>query len=1142
MPDNEKSLFSKFSIRNPFARIVYASTPLASAFFIELSKHLSNPDEQKVLISALTTAGIIAAPVASVAGNVLAEAISEKFFKRFSRNDILENGDLQKAVGDAICATILAIYDEQQSIFKQKQTGFYDKLKGFFQKEIAIESKSISINKDVLKKLSKVPTETWQKLIEELEKDKDKEFNLTIEEIEALYPRNLPDIFAIPAAKFNEVTALDKNTWEKVLRKLCRLEEIDTSNDKYPHFTHTIAHIAEVLVQNFPELLKHTLVSNIAKNGKAYANLQLKIMGEVLFYVREINNKLDTTNDKLFDIETQISKLREALTDGLSPYSNDFDNQFNEIRNLIIQNQEIIISLLTDLKKDTEILKLGNELLLNEQDQQGKDIKDIQKTGEAILTGAEILIDEVSGLRKDLKTLPKETKIPCKLPVKSFPSPVNFFTGRKTVLENIEKSLKDNKKASLHGTHGLGKSSVAVEFAYRNEKRYSHVFFIRAFGADFYRFVGEIVESLPYKTDEQTTPDQKLAMFQHWLAANENWLLILDNVDDVAEISKHKFTTFGGDVLFTSNKAEIHDIGNEVTIRKMENDEAASLIIRHKFRNKELQLTDVSENDAIYARKIADKFGNSPLAMSFVGSFLAKKQLNLEEFFSRYNQREKNLLETYEFISDYFTHFKDEERKAVATAFLNTFQAITAPKDDSEREVFLGTAVNDYLKICVFLASDEMPEEFFVECLKKLHPSKLAFIEDEDFIDEVKERLYEYAIFERDGSNKTLTTHRLVQEIMSFKIADEENALITLIADTLDENVPYFNYTNHEQVKPYSPHMESFIKYLISSKKYSADITEADNKTIIELSYKIGDYCNLTAQYQKAKKYYLICLNISKKIFGENHKETASFYGNVGNTYFSLNEFESAEKYYQMSLKILLSIFGENHSQVVSNYCNLGNIYFLQADYQKAKEYFKHSLRIGLIIFSDNQIERASLYGNLGNLYASQKNYEKAEKNYQNALKIALNNLGEDNLLTAKIYGNLGSNYFLQGNYQKAEEYFQQDLKIHLKILGKNHPSIATAYNNLGMVYHSQINFIKSEKNHQKALAINLNIFGANHPNTAITYGNLGLLCENLEKLNEAEQYYDEALKIFMIFFPEQHPDIQKTKNNLKRVREKMGK
>ena len=102
-----------------------------------------------------------------------------------------------------------------------------------------------------------------------MENDKDTDLNLTIEEIEKLYPKNLPDIFAIPAAEFNKITALDKNVWEKVLRKLCTLQEISTSNEENPHFTDTISHLAEVLVQNFPELLKHDACNEYRKRRQS---------------------------------------------------------------------------------------------------------------------------------------------------------------------------------------------------------------------------------------------------------------------------------------------------------------------------------------------------------------------------------------------------------------------------------------------------------------------------------------------------------------------------------------------------------------------------------------------------------------------------------------------------------------------------------------------------------------------------------------------------------------------------------------------------------------------------------------------------------------------------------------------------------
>ena len=321
-----------FSIRNPLARILYSSVPIATATFLSYQQQLSG-DTNKDLVSALTTAGVLIAPFVSLAGETLAEAISDKFFKNYRRKDILENGDLQKAVGDAICANILEIYRE----------------------------KNLDVNQTVLKKLSNVPVSVWQDLIVELETEKAIEFNLSLKDIDKLMPRNLPDIFAFSATEFNKSILIDRNIWEKILRKFCLLRGISTSNENNSNFTDTIELASIELEKNFPELLKHTIISNVTKDQKAYANLQLKINGEILYFVR----KNDKKTDEILEIVKQLQQRNIELellfsVKDFAPDSQFFHDAYNltkHIYEVVVDTQNRVKAI--DAKTDKILAILG---------------------------------------------------------------------------------------------------------------------------------------------------------------------------------------------------------------------------------------------------------------------------------------------------------------------------------------------------------------------------------------------------------------------------------------------------------------------------------------------------------------------------------------------------------------------------------------------------------------------------------------------------------------------------------------------------------------------------------------------------------------------------------------------------------------
>jgi len=74
-----------------------------------------------------------------------------------------------------------------------------------------------------------------------------------------------------------------------------------------------------------------------------------------------------------------------------------------------------------------------------------------------------------------VKPQPISKSQPQKFLPKNFPESLTYFTGREKVLENIAEALKIHGTAALAETHGAGKTSVMIEFAYLNQGFYSHI-------------------------------------------------------------------------------------------------------------------------------------------------------------------------------------------------------------------------------------------------------------------------------------------------------------------------------------------------------------------------------------------------------------------------------------------------------------------------------------------------------------------------------------------------------------------------------------------------------------------------------------------------------------------------------------------
>jgi len=123
----------------------------------------------------------------------------------------------------------------------------------------------------------------------------------------------------------------------------------------------------------------------------------------------------------------------------------------------------------------------------------------------------------------------------------SVPYPRNpYFTGRADLLDVLhaqlggEQAVALTQSAALHGLGGVGKTQVALEYAYRYALDYRAVCWMAAeTDASITSSLLSIAETLalPKRTDHDQ--QRVIAAVQRWFTTYGHWLLIWDNVEDL---------------------------------------------------------------------------------------------------------------------------------------------------------------------------------------------------------------------------------------------------------------------------------------------------------------------------------------------------------------------------------------------------------------------------------------------------------------------------------------------------------------------------------------------------------------------------------------------------------------------------------
>jgi hypothetical protein len=265
-------------------------------------------------------------------------------------------------------------------------------------------------------------------------------------------------------------------------------------------------------------------------------------------------------------------------------------------------------------------------------------------------TNADSLIAQIflSAVRKALiKAEAMPARQPRNLPLASLR---DLFKGREKALEELRAGLVSSKSGgvlvrALHGLGGVGKTRLAIEYAWACEADYSALLFVRtenpaALNANLAALAGASMLDLPEK--ETREDEAKIEAVLRWLEANPTWLMILDNVDDpetVKVVAELMPRLRGGHVIVTARAANF-----PATIRKLELDmldeEPATRFLLERTADDRQR----AKNDEAQARTLARELGGLALGLEQAGAQIATDHIGFARYLTLWNESRERAL------------------------------------------------------------------------------------------------------------------------------------------------------------------------------------------------------------------------------------------------------------------------------------------------------------------------------------------------------------------------------------------------------------------------------------------------------------------------------------------------------------------
>lgn len=701
-----------------------------------------------------------------------------------------------------------------------------------------------------------------------------------------------------------------------------------------------------------------------------------------------------------------------------------------------------------------------------------------------------------------------------------------FFTGREDVLSHLHEALIGSQVAvvtqpqAISGLGGIGKTQTAVEYAYRYQSSYQAVLWVKA---DSYELmIADVVNlagllNLP-SPDER---DQNRAVIgvKRWLNTHTGWLLILDNVEDLAMVNSFLPSTRNGHILLTTRGQATGSVAQRIELEQMEPEEAALFLLRRSKRiAPDAGLDTASSVDRTQAKFIAQEMGGLPLALDQAGAYIEETDCGLSGYLTRYQTRRATLLSLRgEAIADH--------PEPVATTWSLSLEKLNQ----------INPAAIELLRLCAFLHPDGIPEEIITESAPDLGPLLGPVATDSLELDRAIRDLRTFSLMRRNPESHLLTIHRLVQAVLKDGMDEAtQRQWAERAVHAVNRAFPEVTLATWPGCQRCLPHAQ-FCASLID--RWNMTSAEA-----ISLLKKAGSYLLAGGWYREAESFYQRSLTIDEQVWGPEHPEVATDLTILGKLFYEQGKYTQAEPLFQRAIAIHKQLLGAEHLEIAENLTNLAMLYTAQGQYTQAESLFQQALTICERLLGPEHPEIAERLGYLGWLSYEQGKYAQAEALFQRALVLREQLLGPGHPQTARGLNNLGRLYYEQGKYVQAEPLFQRALALREQLLGPEHPHIATCINNLAVLYRAQGKYTLAELLFQRALALHEQTLGSKHPLVAEDLNDLAILYRMQGRYTDAEPLFQRALALREHMLGPEHPHTIDSLINLAVLYHEQGK
>lgn len=595
------------------------------------------------------------------------------------------------------------------------------------------------------------------------------------------------------------------------------------------------------------------------------------------------------------------------------------------------------------------------------------------------------------------------------------------FTGRQELLELLHRQLAGRVTAllphTLHGLGGVGKTQLAVEYAYRYESDYDLVWWVPA---EQQLLLRQSLTALARKLDvlrpgEVDVSEAVAAVYDALRTGRKyrRWLLVFDNANRPEDLAPF-LSNPGGHVLVTSRNDNWDGVAQPLEVDVFDRSESVELLRR--------RLQDITDVDA---SRVAHLLGDLPLALEQAANWISATATPIEEYI--------DLL---------------EKRTVVA---LNEGVSTTY---DAPVAVALGLSLDRLaehnpaalllLQLCAFFGPEPisirlLPSGRYAENL----PGNLreTFRDDIELRRAVQElRRFGLAKVDsrygtEDRTRNSLQVHRLVQAVLRDRLTDEEQQAyrksVQEILEVYNPGDPTDDPTTWSRHAEIGPHVEA------------SDAINSDTPVIRTVVLDQIRYLYVTGDYASSREFADRAYQLWRRKLGEDHQLTIVTARYLANAMRSTGDSEGTRRLNERTLEIARAALGEDHEHTLALANSVGGDLRQVGQWDRSKALDEELLVRHKRVFGDDDPNTLRVANNLGVDLRLLGDFEHAHTLDLDTLERRRRLLGEQHPDTVfSVIAGVSRDLYGLGRYDEAIRLQRQWLPVLRDRLGPDHANV----------------------------------------------------------------------------------------------------